>query len=467
MKHIIYFFLLSILFSCEKEQPQVTSIRLDKSDLELYVGEEYQFVVYHEDSNAPTPQYIWNISDKTIATISNNGLLKVFNNGNLDVTVSTSDVFDNIGNPFITSCKVKINPILASGIRFEQDTFFIKVGEALQLPYSFIPANTTHQDVVWSSSNEHIAKISQSGIINGGNIGQTTVTIVSKEDNRIKTSCIVKVLERPLEGIALDRTEINNVVAGLKEKLSIKYIPECATNKKVKWESSDPTIATVDENGVVSLLTAGTCIITVTSEDGNHTASCLINIPYMKVTGISFQKEKYEIGIGQSFPLKNEVSVYPSYATNKNFTLRCSAGTDVVSLNSHGIITGLKEGTAVFYAKSQDGGYESPCFINVVDPIIAAVNMSMSFSGWANIGGYFTSHYQCTVTNNNNDPIILKAFRAIASEGSDEYVLHMHKVVSPNSTITFEGHFNSIYEPFYLLFFEYKGICCYVKKFDN
>ena len=270
-----------------------------------------------------------------------------------------------------------------------------------------------------------------------------------------------------MEGIALDRTEITNVVAGLKETLSVQYIPECATNKNVKWESSDTNIATIDDNGVVSLLTAGTCTITVTSEDGNHTASCLVKVPYMKVNGIYFKQEKYEIGVGHSFSLNNEVSVYPDYATNKNFSIRCSSGSDVASLDSDGIITGLKEGTAVFYARSEDGGYETSCFVNVVDPVIASVDISMSFSGWANIGGYFTAHYQCTVSNRNDKPIIIKTFRIMPSEGNGDNVVNISKTVAPNSTVSFEGHFNSIYEPYYLLFFEYEGICCYVKKLSN
>lgn len=470
LKYIIVFslFFSSVfLFSCEKEKAIVTTIQLDRSELVMNIGEEYQFVVSHEASDAPKPSYTWEVSNNTIASISDAGLLKVLKDGDVKVSVITNDVFDSAGNPLTASCNVKVNPITASGIKFAQETFSIKVGETIQLSYSFIPENTTHQDVTWSSSNENISTVSQTGIIKGINIGETVVTIVSKENSNIKASCIINVIERPLEGIALDRTEITNVVAGLKETLSVQYIPECATNKNVKWESSDTNIATIDDNGVVSLLTAGTCTITVTSEDGNHTASCLVKVPYMKVNGIYFRQEKYEIGVGHSFSLNNEVSVYPDYATNKNFSIRCSSGSDVASLDSDGIITGLKEGTAVFYARSEDGGYETSCFVNVVDPVIASVDISMSFSGWANIGGYFTAHYQCTVSNRNDKPIIIKTFRIMPSEGNGDNVVNISKTVAPNSTVSFEGHFNSIYEPYYLLFFEYEGICCYVKKLSN
>lgn len=79
MKYIIYLILFFVLFSsCEKEQSYVTSIQLDKSELVLNVGEEYQFVAFHEASDAPTPHYIWSVSDKAKASISNTGLLSVY-----------------------------------------------------------------------------------------------------------------------------------------------------------------------------------------------------------------------------------------------------------------------------------------------------------------------------------------------------------------------------------------------------
>lgn len=55
----------------------------------------------------------------------------------------------------------------------------------------------------------------------------------------------------------------------------------------------------------------------------------------------------------------------------------------------------------------------------------------------------------------------------MASEGGGENVVNMSTTVTSNSTITFEGHFNSIYEPYYLLFFEYEGVCCHVKKLNS
>lgn len=59
-------FLMSLIWvtlsSCEKEEPVVTSIDLDKSELELKVGETYDFKVSHNPPDAKAPTYEWNVS---------------------------------------------------------------------------------------------------------------------------------------------------------------------------------------------------------------------------------------------------------------------------------------------------------------------------------------------------------------------------------------------------------------------
>ena len=66
-------------------------------------------------------------------------------------------------------------------------------------------------------------------------------------------------------------------------QLTAKIEPENAANKNVTWSSSDPTVATVDENGMVTALTYGKTTITVTTEDGGKTASCQIQTRYNDV----------------------------------------------------------------------------------------------------------------------------------------------------------------------------------------
>ena len=99
--------------------------------------------------------------------------------------------------------------------------------------------------------------------------------------------------------------------------------------------------ATVDENGVVSIINIGTCIITATSEDGNHTATCTITVPYVKVEGIYFDNEEYEIGVGHTLQLEDETNIFPSHASNREVTYNISLGKDIISIDKNGLVTGF------------------------------------------------------------------------------------------------------------------------------
>ncbi|MFS0553607.1 Ig-like domain-containing protein [Brevibacillus sp. 179-C9.3 HS] len=81
----------------------------------------------------------------------------------------------------------------------------------------------------------------------------------------------------PVTGVELDEEELSLRI-GETETLRAKVKPSNATNKRVKWESSDPDIARVDEEGKITAISAGTAIITVTTEDGNKTATCEVTV---------------------------------------------------------------------------------------------------------------------------------------------------------------------------------------------
>ena len=89
-------------------------------------------------------------------------------------------------------------------------------------------------------------------------------------------SVTIKTRPVPVTGIALDR-ETASIGTGETLTLTPIFSPETATNKNVTWSSSDRTVATV-ENSIVTPLKKGTTTITVTTEDGGFSASCLVTV---------------------------------------------------------------------------------------------------------------------------------------------------------------------------------------------
>ena len=90
-------------------------------------------------------------------------------------------------------------------------------------------------------------------------------------------SITVKNRPVPVTGLALDKSTASVETGDGTLTLTPIFTPETATNKNVKWESSDDSIATV-ANGIVTLIKKGVVTITATTEDGNYSASCVVTI---------------------------------------------------------------------------------------------------------------------------------------------------------------------------------------------
>ena len=94
------------------------------------------------------------------------------------------------------------------------------------------------------------------------------------------------IINIPVASVALDQEELS-LFAGENETVIASVLPLVASNQKVTWTSSDDTVATVDENGVVTAVSAGAAVITVTTEDGSLTASCTVTVAPKPSSGSS------------------------------------------------------------------------------------------------------------------------------------------------------------------------------------
>lgn len=142
--------------------------------------------------------------------------------------------------------------------------------------------------------------------------------------------------------------------------------PENATKKTVKWTSSDPSIATVSQDGVVTGVKKGEVTITVTTDDGGKTASAKISVvgapSTSSVTGITLSPTSSTLTVGKTLTLKATIS--PSNASNKNIEWS-SSDPSVATVSANGVVTGVKAGTATITARTSDGGFTATAGITV------------------------------------------------------------------------------------------------------
>ncbi len=166
-----------------------------------------------------------------------------------------------------------------------------------------------------------------------------------------------------VQSVKLNKTAITKKV-GETEQLTATVLPANATNKNVTWTSSDNTVATVDTNGKVTAKKVGTAKITVTTQDGNKKAECIITVEAatVAVTGVTLNKQTVTKKVGETEQLT--ATLLPANATNKNLTWTSSNDT-VATVDANGKLTAKAVGTAVITVKTEDGGKTATCSVTV------------------------------------------------------------------------------------------------------
>ena len=157
---------------------------------------------------------------------------------------------------------------------------FNTIGNVITLKSTVLPADATDNSVEWSSSNEDVAAVDQSGRVTAKSNGTATITVTTKDQG--KTSKCTVTVAQWLTSIEITSSLTLNV--NKTASLSITVLPNNAKDKTVSWFSSNDEIATVDNNGKVEAKSVGSASIRVVANDGSGvSASCDVKVIPMGV----------------------------------------------------------------------------------------------------------------------------------------------------------------------------------------
>ncbi len=264
-----------------------------------------------------------------------------------------------------SSCKEKENDVLVASIELEEENISVVVGQTQTLAYEILPENATNQNVIWESSDDAIATVSQEGVVSGIAPGTATITVTTEEGGKTD-NCEVKVVEDAIKvtGVTVNFTS-RSIKVGETTEIEATVEPADATNKNVTWSTSDENVATV-EDGVITGVAAGNATITVTTEDGGFTADCEVTVSAVKVTGVSLNIESSPLKVGETLELV--ASIEPEDATNQ--AVAWTSSDEGVATVSDGVVTGVGKGTATITVTTEDGGMTAECTVNVAEEFV-------------------------------------------------------------------------------------------------
>ncbi len=260
-------------------------------------------------------------------------------------------------NPNVITVSGVIN---AATVSLSQTSLEMTVGGSSSLTATVLPDNVTDPEVSWSSSDDTVVTVDKDGNVIAVSVGEATITATSA-DGKASAICNVTVDPVLVSDVSIDPTE-KDVYVGESFEISASVLPENATNKAVEWDTSDPRIATVDNNGKVTAKSVGEATITVSTEDASEIEkTCKVTVKPISVKAISVAPTSTTLNIGEEADLT--ATIFPDNATNKNVTWT-SNKTSVATVDN-GKVTALKPGSAVITATSEDGGFSAICNVRV------------------------------------------------------------------------------------------------------
>lgn len=314
----------------------VAEIRIGESDLMLNKGVSSSLTYTISPVDASDKTLVWSSSDESVAAVID-GRVTAIGAGKATITATAI-------NGVSGKCEITVtSPVL--GVTLNYNELTLNIGDLQQLIATVNPTDADVKDVIWSSADPSVVAIdSDSGTLKAMSAGNTVITVMTVEGS-FTADCYVRVI-KPISAITIEGN-YHELFVGNTLQLVENIIPADAEPEELVWASTDESIATVSPTGLVTAVSHGTVVVTVTSKYG-AVGSCTINSidPSMlsvDVTEVRVSKDFVVLYVGEKYEL--EITVLPENASNKNITFDVSNDAcvsikdNVVSAVAPGLIT--------------------------------------------------------------------------------------------------------------------------------
>ena len=344
-----------------------SSVKLNRTTATIYTTKTVQLKATVLPSNAYTKSVTWSSSNTKVARVDKNGKVTAVGKGKAVITVKTKS------GSHVAKCTVTVKPkVQVSEITLNKIKGTVYKGKTYQLKATVSPSKATFPEVKWTTSNKKVATVSQSGKVKAVGTGKAVITCRSVDNPRVTETFTVTVKIRTT-GVELSHSKAS-MYETTNGQLKATVSPKNATDKNVKWSSSNTKVLKVDKNGKLTAIKPGKAVITCKTENGGYTDKCTITVKKLTpVKSLKLNRTEGSMLQGKSYQLKATVS--PENASVKDVVWK-SSNPKVVKVTSKGKIYGLKAGTATITCTTKQGGKVADCKVKVVPVKVTSVKLN-------------------------------------------------------------------------------------------
>lgn len=319
-------------------QVSPSSVSIEKSETS-----KISYTTTPEDACVESVTYI--SSNTTVATVSSTGLVKPVTSGETVITVTVFDGYQSYSENVTVTVLEDVIDVTA--VSFSPSSYTKYIGDEFVLQPTITPSDATDKTLTWSSSNESVATVDNNGAVIA--ISEGTATITATSTNGISGSCMISVNAVAVTSVGLNETTIEMSVYDTQELIAT-VSPSNATNQAITWKSSNESVATVTENGVVEAISAGSCYITASSVNGK-TKNCTVVVNDIEPTSIAVSTSSCTLDIDDT----KEVSVVLQPDNVTDTDLKWTSSNETIATVSDGLIKAVSAGSATITVTTGNG----------------------------------------------------------------------------------------------------------------
>ncbi len=347
--------------TCEIEMVRLATGIAITGPTELAAGKRGTLKATVLPSNASEKKVSWSSSDESVVSVNSSGRITAAKVSGVKTAVITASATD--GSGVCAQHTVTVMPaarsvqIYADGQAADEICLDVVGKPSAKLSASVLPADAS-QKVTWKSSSASRVKVDENGLITALKPGSATITATAQDGSGKKATIKVRVV-RMVTGIEIDGPD--SILAGRSGELEAKVSPKNATEQDVVWESSDPSVLTVNKYGAIEAQSVGglrTVVVTARAQDGSgvyaqHTVTVTPRIDSMKLTaGGQSLGETVTMDIAHP-TLDLDALIEPMEACQ---SVRWkSSSTRRATVDENGVVTALGTGTVTITASAMDG----------------------------------------------------------------------------------------------------------------
>lgn len=317
-------------------------IKLNVENITLLKDKTFAVTAYKYPSNS-TKTITWTSSNEAVATVDQNGKITAVAKGKADITaVIEGGSSAQIKVTVIDSWKKETQSITVNKPTYTLTIKRNKLNPTVSLSAK-IKGNSTGK--MWYSDDINVATVNKSGKVTAVGAGTTEIHCRTA-DGEIVASSVITVNEFRIDS---DNMRNNIVYVNAGEACSVRLTNTTSDNSAVTWKSSNPKVASIDENGNVTAYKKGTVTITVTTADKSKDTCKLVVVT--PTESLKMNKTSASIYVGKSVSLKASLvtrgSNDPVFWTSSN--------SSIATVSDKGVVKGLKQGTVTITATSFNG----------------------------------------------------------------------------------------------------------------